>query len=249
MVGSPDSARSIPAPLMDSDRPTWSTDGLLLGARLALAAVPGLVAFGLAVGTTAARKGLGVFDALLMNVLVFAGASQMVAMEIWPERITLGAAALLAVVTATVNARLLLMGASLRPWLGPLPSWQSYPMLHMLTDPGWLIAMRYRAGGGSDVAVLLGGSLVFFVSWNLAAGAGYLLGAQIANPRAIGLDLVMPIFFAIMLIPLWRGAHRGIAWVIAGGVALLVEHFVGGWWFILAGAVAGALAEGLSGDD
>jgi predicted branched-subunit amino acid permease len=90
---------------------------------------------------------------------------------------------------------------------------------------------------------------MFFAAWNAAAAFGYLLGAQIANPRAIGLDLVMPIFFAIMLIPLWQGARRGIAWVVAGVVALLVEYFVPGWWFILAGALAGALAEGLSNDD
>src|SRR4029453_13120322 len=100
---------------MESDRPTLSTAGLMLGARLALPAVPGLIAFGLAVGATAARKGLGIVDALLMNVMVFAGASQMVAMEIWPERFTLLSIAALAIVTATVNARLLLMGASLRP--------------------------------------------------------------------------------------------------------------------------------------
>ena len=85
----------------DSGRPYWSVEGLSLGARLALPAVPGLIAFGLAVGTTAASKGLGLFDALLMNVLVFAGASQMVAMEIWPERLTLATAAVLAVVAVS----------------------------------------------------------------------------------------------------------------------------------------------------
>ncbi len=235
-------------PKPDPNRPDWSFPGLAIGVQLALPAVPGLVAFGLAVGTTAARKGLGLFDAVLMNALVFAGASQMVAMEIWPDRLTLASVAVLAVVTATVNARMLLMGASLRPWLGALPPWQSYPMLHFLTDPGWLVAMRYRAVGGNDAAVLLGGSLLFFASWNAAATAGYLLGTQIANPRAIGLDLVMPIFFAVMLIPLWQGRRRGIAWLIAGAVALLVERFVAGWWFIIAGALAGAFAEGLSDD-
>src|SRR4051794_12549761 len=145
-----------------SDRPYWSWEGLTLGARLALPALPGLVAFGLAVGTTAARKGFGLFDALLMNWLVFAGASQMVAMEIWPDRLTTAAVLAVAVVTATVNARMLLMGASLRPWFGPLPWWQSYPMLHLITDPSWIIAMRYRAGGGSDVAFFFGGGVLCF---------------------------------------------------------------------------------------
>src|SRR5205085_2282742 len=37
-------------------------------------------------------------------------------------------------------------------------------------------------------------------------------------------DLVMPVFFAAMLIPLWRGPRRGVAWLIAGAVALVVQH-------------------------
>src|SRR5262249_14434292 len=155
---------------------------MTLGARLALPALPGLVAFGLAVGTTAARKGFALGDALLMNVLVYAGASQMVAMEIWPDQLTIAAAAAVALVTATVNARMLLMGASLRPWFGPLPQWQSYPMLQLITDPSWLIAMRYRAGGGNDAAFFLGGGLLCFAFWNAAAAAGYLLGALVQNP-------------------------------------------------------------------
>ncbi len=239
---------SVPVP-ENPERPCWSLEGLVLGAQLALPALPGLLAFGLAVGTTAARKGFGLFDALLMNVLVFAGASQMVAMEIWPDALTLGAIAGVALVAATVNSRMLLMGASLRPWLGALPWWQSYSMLHLITDPSWIVAMRYRAGGGNDAGFFLGGGLLCFAGWNAAAAGGYLLGALVQNPRTFGLDLVMPIFFSIMLVPLWRGVRRGLAWGVAGGVALLVERLVPGFWFILVGALAGALAEGIWHDD
>jgi predicted branched-subunit amino acid permease len=237
-----DSSKSLPAV------PTWSFAGLTLGVQLALPVLPGMVAFALAVGVTAARKGFSFIDMVLMNGLVYAGASQMVAMEIWPDRVTLGAAAALGLVTATVNARLLLMSASLRPWLAPLPWWQSYPMLHLTTDPGWLIAMRYRAEGGNDAGVFLGGGLVIFATWMTATAAGYLLGASIPDPRRFGLDLVMPIFFAIMLIPLWHGvsdrAKRAFGWIVAGAVALAVERLVAGWWFIIAGAIAGAVVEG-----
>jgi len=48
----------------------------------------------------------------------------------------------------------------------------------------------------------------------------------------------------VMLVPLWRGPRRGVAWVIAGAVALAVQHFVPGWWFIVAGSIAGAIAGG-----
>jgi predicted branched-subunit amino acid permease len=227
-------------------KPDWSLAGLRFGAVLALPVLPGMIAFGIAVGATAARKGFSLVDSVLMNALVYGGASQMVAMEVWPDRITLASLAALALLTATVNARMLLIGASLRPWLGPLPSWQAYPMLHLSTDPGWLIAMRYRAEGGNDAAVFLGASLLVWAAWMAATTAGYLMGALVSDPRRIGLDLVMPIFFAAMLVPLWRGGRRVFAWGVAGAVALATEHLVSGWWFVVTGAIAGSLAVGFA---
>ena len=79
-----------------------------------------------------------------------------------------------------------------------------------------------------------------------ATTAGYLLGAVIANPRALGLDLVMPVFFAAMLLPLWTGKRRAIGWVAAAAVALIVDALGFGWWFIIAGALAGAVVEGFA---
>jgi predicted branched-subunit amino acid permease len=227
-----------------SAAPPFTWPGFQLGLRLALPVIPGMVAFGLAVGATAARKGLGFIDHMLMNVFVYAGMSQLVAMEAWPERITIATLAALAVICATVNARLLLMTAALQPWLGPLAARKIYPALHLLTDPGWLIAMRYRAKGGSDTGVFFGSGVMLFIAWQCAVAAGYFLGGLIADPRQVGLDLVMPVFFAAMLIPLWSGVRRGLTWAVAGAVALLVQHLVAGWWFIVAGAVAGSVLGG-----
>lgn len=228
--------------------PRFSRAGFNLGLRLALPVLPGMVAFGLAVGATAARKGLSFLDNLLMNLFVYAGMSQIVAMEAWPERFGVAALASLALLCATINARMLLMSASLQPWLGGLPRWQIYSGLHLLTDPSWLISMRYRAEGGADAGVFFGASVMLALAWMGAIMAGYLAGVLIADPRRYGIDLVMPIFFAAMLIPLWRGARRSIAWLVAGAVALLVQQFVGGWWFIVAGAIAGAVAGGFLDD-
>jgi predicted branched-subunit amino acid permease len=226
-----------------SRRPSWSLDGLRLGAMLMAPALPGMMAFAIAIGATEARKGFAPIEAALMNLLVYAGASQMVAMEAWPQQLTLASVAALALLVATVNARMLLFGASLRPWLGPLPAWQIYPMLQLTTDPGWIICMRYRAKGGNDAGVFLGGALVVWVAWLAATAAGYLMGGLVADPRKIALDLVLPIFFAAMLVPLWRGPRRAVAWGIAGAVALATEHLVSGWWFVMVGALAGSLAE------
>lgn len=226
----------------------WTLAGFNLGMRLALPVLPAMIAFGLAVGATAARKGFSFAESLLMNVVVYAGMSQLVAMEAWPERVTLGAMAALMVLMVTVNARMLLMSAALYPWLGASSPWKIYPTLHVLADPSWIIAMRYRANGGSDAGILAGSSVLLAVAWIGASSAGYVGGTLIADPRRYGIDLVMPIFFAAMLIPLWRGARPAIAWIVAGVVAVTVHQLAGGWWFIVAGAIAGSVVGGFLDD-
>jgi 4-azaleucine resistance transporter AzlC len=228
--------------------PPWSLAGFNLGMRLALPVLPAMMAFGLAVGATAARKGFTFTEGLLMNVFVYAGMSQLVAMESWPDRITIGALGALAVLMVTINARMLLMGAALHPWLHASPEWKVYPTLHVLTDPSWLITMRYRAEGGADGGVFLGASVLLAIAWVGATCVGHAGGLLIADPRRYGIDLVMPIFFAAMLIPLWRGGRASIAWVVAGVAAVAVQQLVGGWWFIVAGAVAGSVVGGLLDD-
>ncbi|MBX3552884.1 MAG: AzlC family ABC transporter permease [Pseudolabrys sp.] len=224
--------------------PIWSRQGWRQGFRLGVPVLAGMSLFGVAVGTTSARIGLDFVDLLLMNVFVYAGIAQMVAMEIWPQSMTWGAIAALTLVVAVVNSRLLLMSASLQPWFAPLPGWQLYPLLYYLTDPGWLISMRYRGEGGRDLGVHGATTVLFLLVWLLAVICGYFLGSLIANPQRYGLDLAMPVFFAVMLVPLWRGPRRGMAWAIAGAVALAVQYLVPGWWFIVAGSIAGAIAGG-----
>src|SRR5207244_9131606 len=86
-----------------------SRSGFSLGARLALPVLPGMIAFGLAVGATAGRKGLSFLDNLLMNLFVYAGMSQSVVMEAGPERCDSVALAPLSALCAPANACMLLM--------------------------------------------------------------------------------------------------------------------------------------------
>lgn len=231
-------------PQADSASPPFTLSGIKSGAFGMLALMPGLVVFGAAFGTVAAQKGLTLFEAALMSALVIAGASQLVGMEIWSDPVTWSTVVALTLVTAVVNMRMLLMSASLYPWLRNAPAWQSYPSLLLLTEVSWLPAMRRRGEGYADAGWLLGSGLMVWLFWTAATGIGHVFGGLIAQPRRYAIDLVLPIFFCAMLVPLWRGPRRAIPWVIAGAVALLVQHFVPGFWFIIAGALAGALAGG-----
>lgn len=229
--------------------PYWSLPGFAQGARMCGAMVPGTVVFAAAYGTLAAQKGLTLWEAVLMSALVYGGASQLVALEVWTNPITLGTLVSLGVVTAIINARFILMGATLRPWLSPLPQWQAYAALNGTVDATWLVAVRYRAEGGSNCSVFVGAGLALWIVWVVSAVPGYLLGAFIADPKRFGFDLMLPIFFAAMFVALWRGARRAVGWVIAGVVALIVSYLVPGWWFIVVGALTGSVVGAFIDDE
>jgi predicted branched-subunit amino acid permease len=147
------------------DRAFYSWAGLVEGVRLAVPVMPGMVLFGVAFGALAAQKGLSLLEAALMSAVVYAGASQFVALEMWPDIATFSGITAIGLVTAAVNMRFILMSAALRPWFGTLPAWQSYPALLTITDPGWLIAMDYHAKRGRNAGVLVGGGLAFWALW------------------------------------------------------------------------------------
>ena len=222
--------------------------GLRAGVVLGLPVTPGVMAFGLVVGAAAERHGLSFVENVAMNVFVCSGIAQLVALEIWPQAFTWGWIAALAGLTAIIGARLFLMSVSLRPWLDRLPKWMAYSGLYYLTDGNWIIAMRYLAQGGRDAGVYFGATLIIVGGWFIATSAGYFLGSLVIKPEIYGLDLVMPVYFAAMLVPLWAGARNGLGraggWLVAGVVAVVVERLVPGWWFIVAGSIAGAIAGG-----
>ena len=223
-------------------RPSFSSAGLAHGARAALPLFPGFIVFSMAFGAAAAQKGLSLGEALGMTAFVYAGAAQMVGLEIWQEVWSPGALLTIVTVTAVINARLVLLGATLQPWLRNEPLARTALNLFVVTDAGWIIATRYHSEGGRDVGVLLGTGLVLWLVWFLASLAGYFAGALVPEPKRFGLDLVMPVYFAAMLVPLWKGARPALPWLVAGMVALTVHALVPGYVFIIAGALAGVAA-------
>jgi len=207
-----------------------------------------MAAFGAGFGIIAAHAGIGPAEAILMSTLVFAGAAQFVVAEIWADVDTASGLTTIAFVTLLVNMRLFLMSAALRPWLGSLPGRQIYPGLALLTDPGWLLIARYRAQGGADAAALFASGFMLWVTWIVGTATGHELGIFIVDPMQFGFDLVMPCFFIVLLVPLWRGFYRAIPWLVAGFTALIAARFLPPWWHIMAGVIAGSLTTGALND-
>ena len=226
----------------------WTFAGFRRGALDVLPFVPGITGFAMAYGTVAARKGMTLFETLLMSATVFAGVVQMVVLDSWPETLTVASVAGILALTALVNARYIMIGATLRPLLGGEPARKVYPTLFFLVEPPWLMSLRYYSKGGRDPAHMLGGGVAMYVTWVTMAIPGFIAGASVGNPKQFGIDLVMPAFFVAMLVPLWRGPRRSYGLIVGGVAALATDILFGGFWYLIVGTLAGCFA-GVFNDD
>jgi len=216
--------------------------GFRHGARASIPALPGFIMFALAFGTAAAQKGLSLVEAMGLSAFLYAGAAQMVGLEIWQQVWTPSTILTIITVTAVINSRMILLGATLQPWLRNEPIARSALNLFLITDAGWIIGTRYYNEGGRDVGMLLGSGVALWIVWQITTIIGFLAGALVPEPRALGLDLVMPVFFSIMLVPLWKGARPALPWLVAGLVSFIMHALLPGYGYIVAGALAGVIA-------
>ena len=51
-----------------------------------------------------------------------------------------------------------------------------------------------------------------------------------------------------MLVSLWQGWRPAYAWIVGAGVAVAADHWLGGWWYVLLGALAGSVTAGFVDD-
>ena len=104
------------------------------------------------------------------------------------------------------------------------------------------MALKYRARGGNDVGVLVGGGIALWICWFAGSVAGLTAAGALVNPERYGLDVLMLAFFTTVLIGMWRGRVSVWPWVAAAVVSVAGLWLLPTNWHIMAGALAGGLA-------
>jgi 4-azaleucine resistance transporter AzlC len=177
----------------------------------------GVAPFGLVAGIAAVEAGLGLPEAVAMSVVVFAGASQLAALDL------LGRDARLSVVVVTaavINLRMLMYSASIAPYFRDLPGRWRAGLAYLLTDQAYVLSVaNYRSDVQVDrVAYYLGVAATLWVVWQVTTVAGVVLGAGV--PDAWGLDFAVPLVFLALLVPAMEDRPRTVAAVTAGSLAV-----------------------------
>jgi predicted branched-subunit amino acid permease len=219
------------------DRP-WLPQ-FLLGARMFVPLAISISAYGVVWGVLAGQAGLTLPEVALMSGLVFAGASQFVALEIWtPGNLPVGAIVL---AVAIVNLRLMLMTATLGPITSHLSRPRALAAMFLVADENWAMTMAEVNQGRGSVAYLLGGGALSWLAWFGSTVVGRALGAFIDDPVKYGLDFAFTATFIALLFGMWKGKAQIVPWAVAALVAIVTAKLVPGHWHIIAGGLAGSL--------
>lgn len=225
-------------PVATSTRRTFASE-FWRGARGGIPVVVASAPFGVLFGALAVQTGFTVGEAVLMSATVFAGASQMVGIELFGKSIP---AWMIVLSVFAVNFRHVLYSASFGRRTGHWSAPQQALGFFLLADPQFAETEREaEAGETVGFAWYLGIAGPMYCMWVVDAWLGALFGRLLPDTHALGLDFLLPIYFIGLLMgfrkrPLWLPV------VIASGAAAMVAHqWVGSPWHVSIGALAGVV--------
>jgi branched chain amino acid efflux pump len=200
----------------------------------------GIIPFGLIAGATPVTDGLGGPAAIGFSTIVFAGASQLAAIDV----LTHGGSVLVAVLAAcTINLRMLLYSASIAPYLADEPVPRRLGVAYLLTDQAYAVSItRWSSDtdGERRFPYFLGAGLLLWVVWQASTIVGVLVGAAV--PADVPLDFAVPLVFLVLLVPTLASRPAVVAAAVGGGAAVVAAEAGAGPLYIIVGALSGIAA-------
>ena len=211
------------------------------GVRATFPLVVGAIPFGIIFGALAVANGFSPLAASAMSAIVFAGASQFIAVGL----IATGASLPIIIgTTFIVNLRHMLYSASLGPHLKGLAQRWLLPLAFWLTDESFVVAAKYFEEA-KDLSrkkyFLLGSELFMYLNWQLVTYLGVKAGQAIEDPASWGLDFAMVVTFIGMLVPEIKSRPTLVVVLVAGLTALFANGLPNQTGLLLA-AIAGIAA-------
>jgi 4-azaleucine resistance transporter AzlC len=188
--------------------------GYAAGARAGLPFAIATVVLGVSFGVLARQLGWGVAAPIACSLLVLSGSAQFAVASILGAGGGVGAATLAAVF---VNARFLPMGLAVAPSLagGRL---RRAAEGQMVVDASW--ALANRGDGTFERKYLIGATVPQLGAWIGGTAVGAVAGGLLGDPAALGLDVVFPAFFLVLLAEELRD-RRAVAVAVLGGLVAL----------------------------
>jgi len=208
----------------------------------------GVVPFGMLYGIGAIQAGMPVWLAQLASAVVFAGAAQLVIVQM----LAVGAGALpIGLTSGLLNLRHMLYSMSIAEHVRHLPRRWRLLLAYLLTDEAYAVAiLRYQVTPPPDDRpdlrhwYFLGCGFTLWLTWQLSTAAGLLFGASV--PAGWDIDFAVPLTFIALLAMLMKERAGQAAALVAALAALAfaaLPYKLGLVVAIVLGLVAGVWAS------
>ncbi len=210
------------------------------GLRAILPITAGVIPFGLVMGSIFSEANIPLLSAMVMNIFVFAGASQLAAVELMTQK------ASLYVVIATgvvINLRMLLYSAALAPVLKHSRTLTKMFGAYCITDQTYSVMMAESdriAANADKIKFYFGASVGMISAWQVAVILGYVFGNF--APAAWSLDYAVPLSFVALLMPTLKNKIYILIAFISAGFSLLLKDIPYNLGLLLSALIAMACA-------
>lgn len=211
----------------------------LAGARRSIPILISTAPFGLLYGAIAVDQGLTVWQASLMSLTIYAGASQLVGIDLFRNHV---APWIVILSIFIVNVRHVLYSAAVGRHIGHFTLPQQLLGFFFLIDPQYAETERQAERAGHvNFAWYMGLALPVYVMWNIESVLGALFGKLIPDPEAFGIDFLLPLYFFGLVMgfrarPLWLPVVA-----ISGLASVVVLKTLGPPWHVSLGALTGVI--------
>lgn len=197
------------------------------------------VPFALLFGAVAVSNGLSVGEATLMSATLFAGASQLVGIELFGHNVP---AWLIVLSVFAVNFRHILYSAAVGPLLGSFTFAQKALAFFLLTDPQFALALaRHETGRPVTFGWYLGFAGALYVPWVVVSAVGASFGRLIGDPVSLGIDVLLPVYFGGLLLGFRKRANFAVIALASALASIAAYATVGSPWHVSIGAAVGIL--------
>lgn len=190
------------------------------GVRRTLPVTLYVAPMGFAFGAAATQGGMSVEATLLISALMCSGSAQFAALAVYSS---VGVAVIPMLLAAfTLNARHILLGAAISPWMNKVSFSRQVGAVLALSEPTWALVIRmHDVEGVRDpqrlAGVLAGGGVAIWLCWIAGTALGAILGSDFGDLSRFGLDLLVIAFFASLAARLLARSASGPAPVDCSG--------------------------------
>ena len=196
----------------------------------------GIVPFGVITGVAMVASGIPPLVAMLMSVVVFAGASMVASAQLLASS---APALLIVFTTLVINLRFMMYSASLRLHFADAPLGRRLAIAYLTADNVYGLMLSRFAEHPDDPGkyeYFLGAGLLVWAAWQAAVLGGILIGAGV--PPAWRLEFAAPLAFIAISIPFLRN-RATVAAAVAAGLAVVWTNDLPFRLAIIAAAITG----------